>query len=205
MIVDPGAWTNLMGANLAKQLAERAVKAGHTPVQERMQQPLSIQGVGNGYQKCSHELTTPIAVPDQDGKVTVHSLTAPIVEGTGADIPGLLGLRSLESLGAVLDMGNHELILPGAGEVQYEWPPGTTRIPLQKAPSGHLVMIIDDYERVIKDPSGLPERTVELLASSPGSAASQSSSAGATVVTQQRPDTGAAAAPAHPAGRQFEI
>ena len=31
MIVDPGAWTNFMGVNLARKLAERAVKHGHKP------------------------------------------------------------------------------------------------------------------------------------------------------------------------------
>ena len=30
-------------------------------------------------------------------------------------------------------------------------PPGSITIPLQEAPSGHLVMIIDDYEAAIKN------------------------------------------------------
>ena len=170
MIIDPGAWTNLMGVSTAKQLSERAVKAGHTPTQEQMPRPLNVQGVGNGTQQCRYQLKTPIAVPDQTGKATLHSITIPIVEGAGgAEIPGLLGLRSMESLRAVLDMGRHELILPGAGEIETTYPPGTTRIPLRKAPSGHLVMVIDDYERALKA-SGLPERSLELLAEVPESA-----------------------------------
>ena len=79
------------------------------------------------------------------------------------DLPGL---RSLEGLRAILDMGNHELILPGAEPVPATWPTGTIRIPLQKAPSGHLVMVVDDFERAHAKAatSALPERTLTLHA-----------------------------------------
>ena len=39
------------------------------------------------------------------------------------------------------------LHLLGEGEAKLELPPGSTPIPLHKAPSGHLVMIIDDYDQ----------------------------------------------------------
>ena len=86
------------------------------------------------------------------------------MRGAGAQLPGLLGLRSLESLGAVLDTGRQELVLPGGGERSESWPSGTTRIPLRKAPSGHLVMIIDEFERAVADrgTSALPERSLQL-------------------------------------------
>ena len=71
------------------------------------------------------------------------------MEGDGSGLPGLLGLRTLEHERAILDTGNHELIFPGPGRVKIELPPGSTRIPLHKAPSGHLVMVVDDYEKVV--------------------------------------------------------
>ena len=43
-----------------------------------------------------------------------------------------------------------------------ELPPGTVEIPLQKAPSGHLVMVIDDYEKLIKQSGGLEETGLQL-------------------------------------------
>ena len=166
MIVDPGAWTNLIGADLAAQLARRATEAGHSPRQVPMDQPLNIQGVGNGTQQCTHQLVTPIAVHDSEGRATLHSLTAPVVQGGGRQLPGLLGLRSLESLGAVLDMGRQQLIMPGGGDRPHEWPSGTTIIPLQKAPSGHLVLVIDEFERAMacRNGAGLPERSLQLHA-----------------------------------------
>ena len=37
------------------------------------------------------------------------------------------------------------------------------RIPLRKAPSGHLVMVIDDYEKVMARRGGLPHASLQLL------------------------------------------
>ena len=102
MIVDIGAWTNLMGANLARQLAQRAIDCGYKPRQTRIERPLSIQGVGSGSQQCRWEMNCPIAVPHGD-RALLHSITAPIVEGTGENLPGLLGLRSLERERAIVD------------------------------------------------------------------------------------------------------
>ena len=89
-------------------------------------------------------------MPLRGGKAKLHNLRAPIVEGTGSHLPGLLGLETLEAQGAILDMGRQVLIFPGSGDVKIELPPGSHEIPLQKSPSGHLVMVIDDYEKVIK-------------------------------------------------------
>ena len=66
-------------------------------------------------------------------------------------------------------MKSHELIFPGPGEVKYELPPGSVRIPLQKAPSGHLVMVIDDFEQVKQRRGGLPHASLQLLSHEGGS------------------------------------
>ena len=38
--MDIGAWANLSGANVARAMAARAVAAGHTPAQQRLEKPL---------------------------------------------------------------------------------------------------------------------------------------------------------------------
>jgi hypothetical protein len=109
-------------------------------------------------------MTCPIALTTEDGNARLHQITAPIVEGSGADLPGLLGLRSLEHERAILDCGSLTLHLVGQGEVQLVLPPGSMSIPLQKAPSGHLVMVIDDFEKVSQSSGGLPEASLQLHA-----------------------------------------
>ena len=44
-------------------------------------------------------------------------------------------------------------------------PPGSIVIPLEKAPSGHLVMPIDEFERCSKKKGGTPETSLNLVAS----------------------------------------
>ena len=47
MIVDPGARTNLLGSDIARRLAKRALETGHKPEQGQLKNPLTIQGVGH--------------------------------------------------------------------------------------------------------------------------------------------------------------
>ena len=126
------------GASLARKLTKRAMECGHRPQQNTMSHPLTVQGVGNGAQSCSYDVTVPIAVPQKDGTTKKHLLNAPIVEGAGSELPGLLGLKSLETSRAVLDTGRRMLIFPGPGPIEYQLPPGSIEIPLEKAPSGHF-------------------------------------------------------------------
>ena len=186
VIVDSGAWTNLIGEKLARELAKKAIAAGMRPKQTKMDNPLSIQGVGNGSQKCDWEMHCPIAVPQVGDETKRHTFTAPVVQGTGKDLPGLLGLRSLEQQRAILDTGSRTLIFPGPGDVEISLPPGSVRVPLEKAPSGHLVMVIDEYHKLISQTGGVPSRVTHLLSEPAGPPANDSAGAPANNQTARR-------------------
>ena len=136
ILVDPGAWTNLAGATVARQIAEAAAGYGHSPSQKTLKQPLAIMGVGDGEQKCHWETCLPIAVQTDDGRVDLHRFEAPTVSGSGAELPALLGLRSMRSQNAVLEMtpGREALVFPGKGGYTIDWAPGARRFPLTCAP-----------------------------------------------------------------------
>jgi hypothetical protein len=167
--VDPGAWTNLVGRTLARKAAERAIANGYKPQQKPMTQTLKVAGVGRGTQDCNWKLELPIAV-QQDNGTHLHQLSSPIVEGDGEDLPGLLGLDSIERNRGILDTGDKKrLIFPGPGKVQIILPPGSIEIPLEKAPSGHLVMVIDAYEKLDRSKGGLPKEDSSIsLMTTPG-------------------------------------
>ena len=99
---------------------------------------------------------------DNTGNTRLHRITAPVVTGAGEHLPGLLGLRSLEHERAILDCGTKKLHLLGRGEAQITLPPGSVSIPLHKAPSGHLVMIIDNYEHMQSARGGIAEASLQL-------------------------------------------
>ena len=102
-------------------MVTRALEHGYEPEQLPMTKMI-VNGVGKGSQEANFKVVCPIAVPHNDGKTHLHQITAPIVEGTGSGLPGLLGLRTLQQERAILDMGRQELIFPGQGEVAMCFP-----------------------------------------------------------------------------------
>jgi len=129
-------------------------------------------------------MTCPLALTDDDGDTHLHNITTPVIEGDGEHLPGLLGLSSLERNRAILDTGRRLLILPGEGDYEYVLPSGATILPLEKAPSGHLVLPIDAYHKVKKQ-GGLPEKPLTLLADSTEGPISPSQTGGASSSGQE--------------------
>ena len=120
-----------------------------------------MSGVGNGSQSCTYG-------PNIDGEVRKHQFSASIVEvDEGSLLPGLLGLQTLEKYKAMLDCGKQQLHFVGDGEVELKLPPGSISIPLHKAPSGHLTMIIDDYKALSAQLGGVPETPMNFHANFP--------------------------------------
>jgi hypothetical protein len=161
ILVDVGAWTNLSGSNSSRRMAMEAVAAGHKVEQWKMATPLNIAGVGSGTQECKWETKIPICVEDAGGETaTVHHFETPTVEGTGEDLPSLLGLHSISSKEGVLETGSgkERLSFPGPGGYQIIWSPGTQHFPLKSAPSGHLVIPLGDFAKVTKKEGGVPQQ-----------------------------------------------
>ena len=169
VIVDVGAWKNLFGRKLVRQAAQLAIAAGYMPEQWEMETPLSIQGVGNGTQQCNWEIRLPIAAEDGNGDTHVHSFETPIVEGTGEDIPGLLGLKSIREKKGILETepGKEMLTFPGPGGYEIVFAPGYQQFKLEQAPSGHLVIPISDFSKV-KKPTGVPPPRIAFHAQETG-------------------------------------
>lgn len=56
------------------------------------------------------------------------------------------------------------LILPGPGDIEIRLPPGSLEVPLERTPSGHLVMAIDQYGIVRAEAGCVPEPSIQLHA-----------------------------------------
>ena len=82
-----------------------------------------------------------------------------MIGGTGKAFPALLGLQSMSRQNNVLEMapGHEYLTLPGPGGYNVTWSPGTVRYKLEKAPSGHLILPCDEFEKVTQEAGGLRE------------------------------------------------
>ena len=104
------------------------------------QRPLRVAGVGHGSQVAEYDCVLPIVLRKTNGQILPGSFTTPTIPNS--DLPGLLGLDSLEKLGAVVDFGNRTVYVPGAEGVALAkgMPPGTDSFDLERAPSGHLLL-----------------------------------------------------------------
>ena len=166
VIVDTGAWTNLWGLHFAQRLAHRAMQSQLQPTEQRLRSPLYVAGVGNGSQQANWELNIPIATTSREDVTSQHSMSAPAVEGAGAELPALLGLRSMQSNNGVIETGadHRRLTYPGPGGYEITWSPGTIHFDLESAPSGHLVLPVDNYAKLRPQSGGLPPKQLTLLA-----------------------------------------
>jgi hypothetical protein len=154
IIVDPGAYTNLIGEDTARKFASIAAQNGFSPRQWRMK-TMYIQGVGNGQQRCEWKVSIPIACQISiDGtQAQLCYFEAPVVGESGAKLPALLGLKSMTAMNASLVMaqGKEALLLPytadDVGDISR-----SRRCPLVRAPSGHLLLLVDHWNALKAQP-----------------------------------------------------
>ena len=149
LIVDPGSIGNLAGSRWSDETdAYNKANGGTAAVMEPRPVDLRVMGVGHGSQACSNNVRLPVDLTSQDGSTMQGTYDAPVVNGS--QIPGLLGLHSMEASRGILDMreGHQRLILCGPdskplvpGE-PFDLGTGSRILPLKKAPSGHLILPI---------------------------------------------------------------
>ena len=113
--------------------------------------PVAIEGIGTGTETIKESMLAPAAIPtcDREGRDTraqTISLEAGIANNLGDGLNGLIGMDFLRSKNSILDCGRNQLIFPGPGEVKIILPPGSTITPLAESPSGHMCMVVDEFE-----------------------------------------------------------
>ena len=113
---------------------------------------LNVNGVGTGSAPCEHEAVIPIAVQFEDQDATKESFRANVADACGADLPAILGSDSMQEKDSVLILrkGKPMLAFPGPAGYKIQWSPGTKLLPMVTAPSGHLVVLCDEFSKLPK-------------------------------------------------------
>ena len=167
LIVDTGAWSNVIGADAAKDLALRAMDAGIQVHQNKLSCPLSVSGIGSENMKSYYEASLPVRLQEANGGPNeVHMYEAPVldspIEGSSEAIcPAVIGLKALESINAIIETtaGDPMLHVPGIDGYRIEFAPGARHFPLQKSPTGQLVLPIQALQTGVSS-SGEPRSEV---------------------------------------------
>lgn len=139
VLVDCGAIDNLCGDKWARRVEKLGNAAGQGS-QWKATRALSVEGVGSGASTVDKEVTLPLCL--MSGSVAqYHSNVV-----SSSELPGLLGLVSLERNSAVIDIGHQRLIYPGPGGFEIKLSPGSVMMALEKAESGHLLLPCSEWQ-----------------------------------------------------------
>ena len=156
------------------------VAAAKKPTYTKRARPLQVSGVGHGAQACKFDCKLPVGLRLASGQKTcLGELTVP--SGQGSDLPGLLGKLALKNNRAVWDFVTDTLYFMGLGDYELgrAMPPGTDKVQLETAPSGHSVLPCCEYTPA---PSS-SEHTLTLITSSVG----QSTESATRCITSRLP------------------
>lgn len=145
LLVDCGAYENLMGSRWRDRQAANAQEVG-LMMKVTANHHSSIRGVGQGESTASTVVKMPIGIPNHG----TGTFTGPVLDNS--DIPALLGLRTMEEKHGILDMRPGERCLWLADEARdLKIVPRegakVQRHQLIQAPSGHLLLPCSDFKQ----------------------------------------------------------
>ena len=138
-------------------------------IQSRCDDPQSylyVNGVGAGSAVCRtlgrfHIACNYLHRGDEDAGPPAAGPPAPqrdlyvanIAEGSGEDLPAILGLKSMQNKDAiiVLKKGSEKMIFPYDGKFRIQLPPKSEVIKMKKTPSQHLAITCGDFEGAVDD------------------------------------------------------
>jgi hypothetical protein len=134
LVIDTGAVDNLAGDQTIRRLEMLAAQNGHGTAYSELPHRLPVDGVGAGSSECSHACKVPIMLSDS----TLANYSSPMI--TDSSIPALLGTRSMTEHRVLVDLVHDQMIMLGAGGMQLTLSPGSRVLPLQRTPTGHLII-----------------------------------------------------------------
>ena len=93
-------------------------------------------------QKCRSRLQTLTAV-------LVSVFRANIAEGSGVNLPAILGAQSMREKDAVIILrdGKECICFPGAGGYKIDWAPGAQIVPMKVGSGGHMLIEADAFDK----------------------------------------------------------
>ena len=152
MLLDLGSRINLIGSNTERDFSKRSEPFGHKTIFTPRPR-LNVTGVGSDATPCDHKATIPVAVDKVDEPTSLDTFEANVATGCGSNLPAIWGLDSMQDLDAVICLrrGKETIAFPGPGGYKIDWSPGTKRLKVTPAPSGHLAIPCDKFDQVSKD------------------------------------------------------
>ena len=140
LLIDPGAFDNLVGDEWVKEATETAGQAGQGCAWQKLKNRLAVEGVGKDSNEATEEAIVPICL--EDG--ATGTFKAPVIPRS--KLPALLGLQSLTRQRVLIDVFNKQLICVGQGGYKLQLSPGSKTYKLYAAKTGHLMLPCQNWK-----------------------------------------------------------
>ena len=141
LLVDVGAWDNLVGSQWVGRASEVAKLAGHGCAWHKLKRMLSVEGVGQKANEAVDGVVVPICL--EDG--AVGTFTSAVIPDS--ELPALLGLCSISKLKGLIDTHHKQIIFIGPGGYKLSLSPGSKVYQLHSAPTGHLMLPCQEWKQ----------------------------------------------------------
>ena len=143
ILPDTGAHDDLCGEQWARRLAVECKKARRKAIDVPLQEARTVQGVGNGVQRCTHEVQMTMGMRDVDGNHIEGEYRAPCINGS--NVPGLMGIKTLKAQDALIRCRTGEMWWLGQGGVDIRVSPGTKHFQMKESPGGHWLLPVNCF------------------------------------------------------------
>ena len=155
IMLDIGSMVNAIGENTLEEFQKTMEPYGYEVQFEERSVPLNLSGVGSGAARCTKIATIPVAAQFKDRSPTLEQYKGNVATGSGADLPAIIGKKSMSDKDSVIILrdGEEMIAFPGPGGYKIEWSPGTKVMSLDQLPSGHLAFQCDMYSKLPDEPT----------------------------------------------------
>eukprot|EP00959_Pyramimonas_sp_CCMP1952_P257757 5386176-Pyramimonas_sp.AAC.1 len=159
MLLDISRNINIIGLATAQKFEQVSRSHGHAIKRLNITKIWYVAGAGHGAAICDKSLHCKIACKErgdsagQPAVPRVDAYSANVAEGSGENLPAILGLRSMSNMRTImiLEQGHEEIIIPGLEMYKVLLGKGARVFDLMKTPSGHLALKVDEYEAATED------------------------------------------------------
>ena len=148
LIPDTGAADGLCGDQWAIHAGRWAKTHGHQAIFDKLEKPRTVSSVGVGSQTATDRLTLPISIEDMKGQHHYNKFRAAVVRDS--HIPGLMGIRSLEKMNAVIRCRTGEIYFLGDEGCEIKPCENHVHIQMKRNHIGHWCIPIGRFSDVMK-------------------------------------------------------
>ena len=142
LLIDTGSLGHVQGLKFVERQTADAAQHGNHTQWKNLDKIKTMSGIGEGVEHCTRSAKVFGCVAEGD----VIEYEAPVLEGTGAEVPPLYGLEPMARDNVYFGTRTGVMHrIPEGTDDQIVFPPGTKTIKCSKAKSGHWMLPISKW------------------------------------------------------------